>query len=139
MRVRDAMAKTFSTASADDTVEQVAEMMAKEDCGFMPVVDQGRLAGVVTDRDIVIRCLGTHHGDVMTETARQVMTPGAKAIGPDNSLEDAAHQMAESHVRRLPVMEGERLVGVLSHGNLVQAMRGQGCAIEATVGVTEGA
>lgn len=139
MRVRDAMAKTFSTASTGDTVEQVAEMMAKEDCGFMPIVDQGRLAGVVTDRDIVVRCLGQHHRDLMSETASHVMTPGPKAIAPDESLEEAAHQMAEYHVRRLPVIEGQQLVGVLSHGNLVQAMHGQGCAIEATVGVTEGA
>jgi CBS domain-containing protein len=52
------MAKTFSTAQRSDPVEMVAELMVREDCGFVPVMDAGRIAGVITDRDIVVHCLG---------------------------------------------------------------------------------
>ena len=57
------MAKTISTAGPDDTVARAAELMKIEDCGFIPVVAEDKLVGVVTDRDIVIRCLADGHAD----------------------------------------------------------------------------
>ncbi|HZU18533.1 MAG TPA: CBS domain-containing protein [Candidatus Dormibacteraeota bacterium] len=139
MKVREAMAKTFSTASSSDSIETVARLMVKEDCGFIPIVDAGRLVGVITDRDIVVKCVSQGQHDVLSMTAGSVMSKDAKTIGPEDTLEEAAHRMARYQVRRLPVVENGRLVGILSHGNLVQALHGQGAAIEATVGVTVGA
>ena len=67
------------------------------------------------------------------------MSTDVRTIAPDAALEEAAALMSQHGLRRLPVVEGGRLVGVLSHGNLVQATRGSGPAIEATAGLTRGA
>jgi CBS domain-containing protein len=140
MKVRKAMAKTISTAGPDDTVARAAELMKIEDCGFIPVVAEDKLVGVVTDRDIVIRCLAEGHTDVLTETIDHVMTRGVWTIDADAPIEAAAHEMAVHEVRRLPVMEKDRLVGVLSFGNLEQALHAKGpAAVEATLGITHGA
>jgi CBS domain-containing protein len=140
VQVRDAMAKTFSAAKPDDGIVQVARLMKQEDAGFIPIVSDGRLVGVVTDRDIVIRCLAEDHDDVLAETAGHVMsTAGLHTVAPDADIEAAATIMDREEVRRLAVVEDGRLVGVLSHGNLVQALRGEGGAKRATIGVTRGA
>jgi CBS domain-containing protein len=139
MKVRDAMAKTISSAGPQDTVQHVAQLMKKEDSGFIPIVDGDRLVGAVTDRDIVIRCLAEGHGNVFDETIEHVMSGNVETISPDDDLETAAQRMAGQEIRRLAVVEDGKLVGVLSHGNLVQATGGTGPAIEATTGVTEGA
>lgn len=140
MKVREAMAKTVSTANPDDDIEHVAMMMKQEDSGFIPITERNQVVGVITDRDIVIRCLATGHSDVLHDKARDVMSATrVHSITPNDELEKAAKIMEREAVRRLPVVEGGRLVGVLSLGNLVQAMRGEGAAKEATVGVTKGA
>lgn len=138
MKVKDAMARTISTAAKGEPLMDVARKMKKDDAGFIPVVDGGRLLGVVTDRDIVIRCVAEGH-DVKTETVEHVLTTGVKTIAPEDDLDTAAQTMATSQVRRLPVVEDGKLVGILSHGNLVQAESGKGPAQKATVGVTRGA
>jgi CBS domain-containing protein len=139
MKVRDAMAKTISTASPTDTVRRLASVMKKEDCGFVPVVEEGRLVGVVTDRDIVLRCLANGHGDIGHESAAEIMSPAVVTVAPDDDLEEAAHRMARSEVRRLPVLEDGHIVGILSLGNVVQATEDTGPAVEAVLGVTHGA
>jgi CBS domain-containing protein len=139
MEVREAMARTYSTVGRNESIERVAELMRTEDCGFVPVTEDDQVIGVITDRDIVVSCLGPGHRDPMTETVEHIMTTEVRTIGPLDSIEEAAHRMAEHHVRRLPVVENGRLTGVLSHGNLVQALHGQGAAIDATLGVTTGA
>jgi CBS domain-containing protein len=139
MKVRDAMAKTISTASPTDTVRRLASVMKKGDCGFVPVVEEGRLVGVVTDRDIVLRCLANGHGDIGHESAAEIMSPAVVTVAPDDDLEEAAHRMARSEVRRLPVLEDGHIVGILSLGNLVQATEDTGPAVEAVLGVTHGA
>jgi CBS domain-containing protein len=139
MKVRDAMAKTISCATPQDTVQHVAKMMKKEDTGFIPVVEGEVLMGVVTDRDIVIRCLAEGHRDPGNETVEHVMSRDVQTVSPDDDLETASQTMASEEIRRLAVVDKGTLVGVLSHGNLVQATQGSGPAKEATVGVTEGA
>jgi len=140
VKVSEAMAKTISTASPNDEIQQVANLMKREGIGFIPITEGGSLVGVVTDRDIVVRCLAEGH-EALHETAQHVMTStGLCTVKPDDDLEKAAAMMREREVRRLGVVaDGGRLIGVLSHGNLVQAMHGEGCAKEATVGVTRGA
>jgi CBS domain-containing protein len=140
VKVREAMAKTVSTASPDDEIVQVARLMKKEDSGFIPITEGSQLVGVITDRDIVVRCLAAGHGDVLHEKAGHVMsTARVHSVTPNDDLEKAAKMMQREAVRRLPVVQDGRLVGVLSLGNLVQAMHGEGAAKEATMGVTKGA
>jgi CBS domain-containing protein len=138
MKVRDAMAKTVTSARKDERVVDVAKKMKQEDAGFMPIVeDGGRLIGVITDRDIVIRCIAEGH-DPRNEPAEHLMSTSVTTISPDDDIKDAARKMEDREIRRLAVVEGGRLVGVLSHGNVVQATGGK-MAEQVTEGVTRGA
>ncbi|TMC67052.1 MAG: CBS domain-containing protein [Chloroflexota bacterium] len=138
MKVRDAMAKTVSSARKSDKVIDVAKKMKQEDAGFIPVLENGgTLIGVITDRDIVIRCIAEGH-DPRSETAEHLMSRQVTIISPDDDIEQAAKIMEREEIRRLPVAENGRLVGVLSHGNLVQATKNK-TAEKVTEGVTRGA
>jgi len=114
-------------------------MMKEVDSGFIPVMDGDRVVGVVTDRDIVVRCVAEGHGDPSSETVEHVMSLEVETVSPDEDLETAAQRMSGHEIRRLVVVENGRPVGVLSHGNLVQATGDRGPGQEATMGVTEGA
>jgi len=138
MKVRDAMAKTVSSARKSDKVIDVAKKMKQEDAGFIPVLENGgTLIGVITDRDIVIRCIAEGH-DPRSETAEHLMSRQVTIISPDDDIEQAAKMMEREAIRRLPVAENGHLVGVLSHGNLVQATKNK-TAEKVTEGVTRGA
>jgi len=141
MQVRDAMATTIARAEPSTTVKEVAVMMRREDCGFIPIVRGEHLDGVVTDRDIVVRfCAeGLGEGSMLTTPIADIMTTRPISIQADANLEDAGHLMAEHQIRRLVVLDGQRMVGVLSFGNLEQALHAHGaCAEEVVLGVTSG-
>jgi len=138
MKVKDAMAKTVTSAKKNDKVIDVARKMKQEDAGFIPVVENGgTMVGVITDRDIVIRCIAEGH-DPRAETAEHLMSRDVTTVGPEDDIEQAARMMERAEIRRLAVVEKGRLVGVLSHGNLVQATKNK-TAEKATEGVTRGA
>jgi CBS domain-containing protein len=140
MLVHEAMAHTVACARPDDDIGGVAELMRREGTGFIPVVDGDHLVGVVTDRDIVIRGIGEGRGDPRDLPAADVMTRELTTVQPDAPIEEAARLMVDAEVRRLPVTDHEgHLVGVLSHGNLVQGTAGGPPAMAATIGVTRGA
>ena len=138
MKVQDAMASTISTARPDDSLKRVAQLMKQEDAGFMPITDGDRLVGVVTDRDIVIRCIA-EKDDLTGVRAQDCMSTSVSTVEADADLEEAARIMNENEIRRLAVTRDGKLVGVLSHGNLVQATRSEGAGDKATLGVTRGA
>lgn len=87
--------------------------MRKCDIGYMPIVEGDRLVGIVTDRDIVLRAAATGM-DLVTHTAAEVTSSQLTTVTPQISTEAAARQMAFAKIRRLPVVDGERLVGVVS-------------------------
>jgi CBS domain-containing protein len=138
MKVRETMAETVTSASPADMVAAAAQAMREEDAGFLPVLDGDRLVGVLTDRDIVVRVVA-ERADPSEVSVGDVMSTDVQTVAPDDDLSDAAKLMSDGEVRRLPVVEGGRLVGVLSHGNLVQATEGKGPGRTATTGVTQGA
>jgi CBS domain-containing protein len=138
MKVRDAMAKTVSSARKNEPIVEVAKKMKKDDAGFIPIVeDGGKLVGVVTDRDIVIRCIAEGHNPG-SDTVEHCMTQQTITISPEDDIQQAAKKMESDEIRRLAVTENGKLVGVLSHGNLVQAIGGK-TAEKVTEGVTRGA
>jgi predicted transcriptional regulator len=140
VNVKDVMARTIGTAAPSDSVAHVARLMQLEDCGFIPVVEGGQAVGVVTDRDIVVRGIAVSPEDVGSRGINEVMSSPVVFVDEDAALEEAAEMMASHQIRRLAVTQGERLVGVLSYGNLEQALHGQGdAARDATLGVTAGA
>src|SRR5438270_7059724 len=100
MKVKDAMAKTVSSAKKSDRVIDVAKKMKLEDAGFIPVVeDGGAMIGVITDRDIVIRCIAEGH-DPRTETVEHLMSRDVTVISPDDDIEQAARMMEREEIRR---------------------------------------
>ena len=100
MHVSDVMTREVAVADIEATVRDVAGIMRIEDCGFVPILQSGRLAGVVTDRDLAIRCLAqdTLDGGVEDMRIAEFMTADDLAtIGPDDTLAAAAHMMAQPH------------------------------------------
>lgn len=121
MKVREAMHRGAQWVSPETTVPELARLMREHDIGAIPIGDDDRLIGMVTDRDIVCRALAGGR-DPRTITARQIMTPGIVFCRDDEELDDAARIMEQKQIRRLPVIDGnKRMVGVLSLGDLAEA------------------
>lgn len=118
MKVRDLMTPNPKCAEPDTTVEEIATMMKEEDIGCVPVVDDdGQVAGVITDRDIVLRCIAEGK-DPSECRADDVISPQSVCISPDADAKEAASLMADRQIRRLAVVENDRLVGMLSLGDV---------------------
>ena len=121
MKVKDAMHKGAEWVPPSTTVIELARMMAKHDIGAIPIGDNDKLIGMVTDRDIV--CRGLANGkDVSKLTAREVMSPSIVWCRDDEDLEDATRIMESKQIRRLPVIDkNKRMVGMLSLGDISHA------------------
>lgn len=120
MTVRDIMNPQVVSVSPQEEIVRVAERMAQADIGCVPVVENGRVEGMLTDRDIVLRCVAEGR-DPMLCTAGDIMTRSAAYVYADQSLADAAVQMGDEQVRRLPVLDRGRLVGMVSLGDVAKA------------------
>jgi CBS domain-containing protein len=101
-----------ATVKPDATLGEVATLMKQEDCGSIPVVDDGRLVGIVTDRDIVIRAVAAGK-DPKTVRVSEVMSADPVTVGPDEKIDRARKVMADRQIRRLPVVEDGALVGII--------------------------
>jgi CBS domain-containing protein len=101
------------------TVLEAAKRMAKEDVGAISVVEGDRLVGILTDRDIVLRVVAEGR-DPMTTRAGDVASTELQTVSPDDDLDVALRKMASVKVRRLPVVEGDRLVGVVSQADVAR-------------------
>lgn len=118
MNVRECMNSHVISVTPEESVAVAARLMARHNVGALPVrAMDGSLCGIVTDRDIVLRCMALERSPVQTSVAR-VMTERVCTIPPTASLNQAADRMAREQVRRLPVVEGRRLVGMLTLGDL---------------------
>jgi CBS domain-containing protein len=105
-----------SCVSPEDSIQNAARIMRDMDTGAVPVVDNGRPVGIVTDRDIVVR--GVAEDGQLNRPVREIVTSSIVCASPDMSTREAADLMSEHQVRRLPVVENERLVGIVSIGDL---------------------
>ena len=116
MKIRDVMTPNPRTVSPDDTIQTAARVMQVEDTGAVPVVEGGRVLAVVTDRDIVVRLVA--EGGAASTPVRHVATREVVCVTPEMSTREASDLMSEHQIRRLPVVEGDRLVGIVSLGDL---------------------
>jgi CBS domain-containing protein len=118
--VQEAMTSNPAAVTPDTTVQEAARLMKSEDVGALPIVEDGRIIGVVTDRDLSIRVVAEAR-DAETPV-REVASKDIVTIDPHQSLEEAARLMAEHQVRRLPVVEEDgRLVGVLAQADVARS------------------
>lgn len=127
MPIRDLMTKTVVSIAPEESVALAARLLLRHDLGALPVCDEGgHVLGMVTDRDIVTRCVAAGE-DPRRVPVADVMTRGLTVASPEDKAEQCARLMAASQVRRLPVVEEGKLVGMLSLGDLARSHR---CAME---------
>jgi len=119
MKVRDLMTSDPATVGPDDVVAQAATLMKDEDCGSLPVVKDARLVGIVTDRDITVRSVAAG-ADPKRQKISEVMSADPITVAPDSEADEAAKIMAEFQVRRLPVVEDGRLLGIVVTAQLAR-------------------
>ena len=119
-RVREAMTPAPTTIEAGEDVVEAARLMAVQDVGSLPVVDNGELVGIVTDRDLAVQVLAKDL-DPHKTTVASVCSENPVVVGPEDSLDDALQRMAKEQVRRLPVVEEHRIVGILAQADVSRA------------------
>ena len=118
MQVKELMTKDVTKVNANSSVSEIAKDMKSLNVGSIPVCDDNNnVVGIVTDRDIVLRDVasGDHHHN---STAQNVMSSHLVTVTPDTDVHEAANIMAKNQIRRLPVVENGKLVGMLSIGDL---------------------
>jgi CBS domain-containing protein len=125
MKVKDAMHKGVDWVNPETPVTELAKLMREHDIGSIPIGENDRLVGIVTDRDIVCKGLAQDGFDARRATARDVMTSGIHCCREDDDLAQAVRHMEELQVRRLPVInKSKRMVGMLSLGDVSHAAPG---------------
>lgn len=125
MSVADIMTREVQTVTGSTDLLTVARHMRDLNVGVIPVVENGQLLGIITDRDIVIRAVAMGI-NAQAELVRDYMSPDPATVPPDLDVSAAAQLMAREQIRRLPVVEDGKLVGILSIGDVaVDAGRDQ--------------
>jgi CBS domain-containing protein len=120
MKVKDIMTASVVQIGQNEPVAVAARTLAHYNIGALPVCDEkGRLCGIVTDRDIVTRCLAADMEPSKTQV-KQVMTAAVKTIDTEADAAEAARVMGSNQIRRLPVIEDDKICGILSLGDLSQ-------------------
>jgi CBS domain-containing protein len=115
--LKDVMTRNPETLEASTTLVEAARRMRDRDIGAVIVVENGELRGIVTDRDIVVRAVADER-DPSRTTIGEICTSNVVALSPDDEISQAVRVMRERDVRRLPVVEGGRPVGIVSLGDL---------------------
>lgn len=117
MEIKDIMTQSVVSIDPGESVEVAARTMAQYNIGALPVCANGKLCGMLTDRDIVTRCLAANRQPGTTQV-KQVMTEQVTSVRPDMETGVAAHLMGRLQVRRLPVVENGKLCGMVSLGDM---------------------
>lgn len=120
-QIKDVMSSNFKFMAPDSPVSKVAEQMRDMDCGFMPLAENDKMVGMITDRDITIRAVAEGKNPAEVK-ARDIMTAKTYYCYDDQDVEEVCNNMGEIQVRRLPVVNRQkRLVGIVSMGDLAQS------------------
>jgi CBS domain-containing protein len=117
--IKEVMTRDVRACEPNATVAEAAKIMAQEDVGPVPIVEDGRLVGIVTDRDIVIRVVAEGR-DPNATTVKEIASSNLVTVSPDEDLDEALKMLAENQVRRLPVVEGDRLVGIVAQADIAR-------------------
>jgi CBS domain-containing protein len=117
--IKDVMTSEVRACEPSATVVDAAKIMAQEDVGPVPVVEDGRLTGIVTDRDITVRVVAEDR-DPSSTTIGEIASTKLVTVSPDDDLETALKLLAENQVRRIPVVEGDRLVGIVAQADIAR-------------------
>ena len=117
MQVREIMTKDVATLNAKDSVERAAQLMKQYNVGAIPVCSEEKVIGIITDRDIALRSVAQGENG-RNQTVREVMSSNPVVINSQTDIHDAARIMSERQIRRLPVVENNSIVGIVSLGDI---------------------
>ena len=120
-QVRDVMTSNPTTCEPSATLVDAAKVIALEDVGSVPIVENGRLVGIVTDRDIIVRAVAEGR-DVTSTTVKDVASKDLVTVTPDEDLDRALQLMGQRQVRRIPVVESDQVVGIVSQADVARAV-----------------
>lgn len=138
MRCSEIMTKSVKTAASTMTLREVAAMMRDGDMGAVPVVDEGKLIGIVTDRDIVVRCVA--EGKDASTPVSDAMTTELFTVRPDDFAFEAIRLMGDKQVRRIPVVgSGGELAGIISMADVALEMEDEKEIAETLEEISSGA
>ena len=134
MQVRDLMNPSVVSITPGESAALAARLLSRHNLSSLPVCgEDGGLRGIVTDRDIVLRCVAAEEDPGKTQV-KDIMTRNCAVVSPEDDAREAARLMAEKQVRRLPVLEGNSVVGMVSLGDLARSHR---CDMEAGKALSE--
>ncbi len=117
MKIKEIMTKSIASLNGDDTVEQAAHLMKEHNIGSIPICEGEKVIGIITDRDIALRSVAEGE-NFKRQNVRKVMTSNPVLGTPDMEVNDAARVMSERQIRRLPIVENDNLVGMISLGDI---------------------
>ena len=138
MRCREIMTSNVRTAAPDTQLREVAVMMRDGDVGSLPVVENGKLVGIVTDRDIVVRAVA--EGRDATSPVSEAMTAEIYAVRPDDFVFEAIRMMGDKQVRRIPVVgESGELAGIIAMADIALEMEDERDIAETLEEISSGA
>lgn len=135
MKIRDIMTKDIATLRSDDSIERAARLMKQYDCGSIPVCTDDKIIGIITDRDIAVRSVAP--GQVDTQRVGDIMSKNLVVGNPDMDVTDAASIMSDRQIRRLPIVENNSLVGIVSLGDISLEPSTKDSAEEALKNISE--
>jgi len=117
MKVKDIMSKEIASVCSEDSVEKAAQLMSQYDVGSIPVCSNEKVIGIVTDRDIALRSTASGQ-DTKQQKVRDIMSANPVVGSPEMDVHDAARIMSEEQIRRLPIVDHNNLVGIVSLGDI---------------------
>jgi CBS domain-containing protein len=136
MKISECMTRDVKVARPDDTLQKAAAQMAELDAGVLPVGDNDRLVGMLTDRDITVRAVAKGMGP--QTPVREVMSDDVKYCFEDEELSTVTENMGDIQLRRLPVLNRDkRLVGIVSLGDIAGSQRNADQAGQALAGISK--
>ena len=129
MRVHEVMTRNPKCCGPDTNLAEAIELMWTNDCGVLPVMKDGKLTGIVTDRDLCI-AVGTRNWRPSDMTVKEVATQAVQTCAPDDDVDTAMATMRRAQVRRLPVTEDGRLAGILALNDIILAATHKYAAVD---------
>ena len=123
MYVSEIMTNSFISISPENTASKAAELMSEQNIGVLPIVEGKEIVGVVTDRDIVLRCVAKGL-DPQRVKAREIMSRSAVCVSPVHTIDDVVRIMSKQQIRRLPVVDNGVPVGMVSMADVARVRHG---------------
>lgn len=136
MKVKEIMTKDVASLTPTDTVEQAAQLMSQYNVGSIPVCRNQQIVGIVTDRDVAIRSAAQGES-IKSQKISDIMTTNPVVCDSNTDIKDAARIMSERQIRRLPIVENNALIGIVSLGDIAVDEKGHNEAGEALSSISE--